>query len=315
MGSGAGSDLAHRPVRRRHRQPSDTGAGTDTGTGTGTAGTGRHRRPEIGPGDPPPPDPLCDTGSTGLRMFNLGTIPASVTPPRSWRRAAWFTVIASIAALAGLLVMGALLVGPARNTGRITALPYFPEGKPLAALRGDSTTGSPAARPGPVTSDSASATRAGTGTDRAATTTTGTHQPTGRPATSAPGRPTPTRHPSPPVAGTLPVIPPVTTGGDPVVDPTKLIKRTRTFFAEVTSDAQAAADLTTGTVHDDAVALIRQRYGDLSAIRIQRMSLDPSNGLTVCLVRVTARDGDTETRRITLRFTPGGDPKIINPGG
>ena len=47
-------------------------------------------------------------------MFNLGTIPASVTPPRTWRRAAWFTIVASAAALLGLLAVGAVLVGPAR---------------------------------------------------------------------------------------------------------------------------------------------------------------------------------------------------------
>lgn len=299
MGSGSGSGLARRPGRGRHRRPS---AGTDD---TDTFATGRHRRPEIGPGDPPPIDPLCDTGSTGLRMFNLGTIPASVTPPRSWRRAAWFTVIASVAALAGLLVAGALLVGPARSTGRITALPYFPDGKPLTSLGGDSS--SVPTRPGPVTPDSTPSTR--TATDRAATTST--HTWSGRPVT----RPTTTHHTSPPVAGTPPAITTLTTAGDPVVDPTQLIKRTRTFFAEVTSDAQAAADLTTGTVHDDAVALIRQRYGDVSAIRIQRISIDPGSGLTVCVVRATGKDGDTQTRQITLRFTLNDDPKIINPGG
>ncbi|HKN97459.1 MAG TPA: hypothetical protein VJX10_10115, partial [Pseudonocardiaceae bacterium] len=124
-----------------------------------------------------------------------------------------------------------------------------------------------------------------------------------------------TTHPRVPVAGTPPTITTVTSVGDPVADPTKLIKRTRTFFAEVTSNAKAAADLTTGTVHDDAVALIHRRYGDLSAIQVQRISLDPDNGLTVCVVRATGKDGRTHIRRITLRFSLGGDPKIVNPGG
>lgn len=243
-------------------------------------------------------------------MFDLGTIPASVTPPRSWRRAAWFTVVASVAALAGLLAMGALLVGPARDTGRITALPYFPDGKPLTSLGGE-TSGVPV-RSAPVTADSTPRTGSGhtaTTTRHAWSGTAPTHS-HGNP----PGRSTTTRPPAP-VAGTPPVITTVTSVGEPVVDPTKLIKRTRTFFAEVTSDAQAAADLTTGTVHDEAVALIRQGYGDLSTIDIQRISLDPSSGLTVCVVRATGKDGDTHTRRITLRFTLDGDPKIINPGG
>lgn len=245
-------------------------------------------------------------------MFNLGTIPASVTPPRSWRRAAWFTVVASVAALAVLLAMAVLLVGPARDTGRITALPYFPDGKPLTSLGGEAS-GVPT-RSAPVTADSTP--RTGSVTEH--TATTARHARSGTAPTHShgdpPGRSTTTRS-SAPVAGTPPVITTVTSVGDPVVDPTKLIKRTRTFFAEVTSDAQAAADLTTGTVHDDAVALIRQRYGDLSTIDIQRISLDPSSGLTVCVVRATGKDGGTHTRRITLQFTLDGDPKIINPGG
>jgi hypothetical protein len=244
-------------------------------------------------------------------MFNLGTIPASVTPPRSWRRAAWFTVVASVAALAGLLAIAAVLVGPAHDTGRITALPYFPDGRPLASIGGDSS-----GVPTRVTPDSAPRTDPVT----EHTATTARHAWSGTAPTHSvghghgPGRSTTTRTHAP-VAGTPPVVTTVTGVGDPVVDPTKLIKRTRTFFAEVTSDAQAAADLTTGTVHDDAVALIRQRYGDFSTIDIQRISLDPSSGLTVCVVRATGKDGGTQTRQITLRFTLNGDPKIINPGG
>ncbi|HEX3650408.1 MAG TPA: hypothetical protein VHV49_18435, partial [Pseudonocardiaceae bacterium] len=299
-------DLARPSRHGRHRRT--TAADTDDPPEP-PAGA-RHRRPEIGPDTPPPPDPLVDTGSTGLRMFNLGTIPASVTPPRSWRRAAWFTVVASVAALAGLLVMGALLVGPARDTGRITALPYFPEGKPLAALGGDDTSSGVPTRARPVTPDSAPVTGGGTGRPVA----TSDHDWSGYPVTHD-RWPATTTHRRAPVAGTRTVVTTVTSAGDPVVDPTKLIKRTRTFFAEVTSDAQAAADLTTGTLHDDAVALIHQRYGDLSSIQIQQISLDPRSGLTVCVVRATGRDGGTHTRRITLQFTPGIDPKIINPGG
>lgn len=234
-------------------------------------------------------------------MFNLGTVPASVTPPRSSRRAAWFTVVASVAALAGLVVIGALLVGPARNTGRIVALPHFPDGKPLASIGADTET--VPTRPSPVPPDSAPVTV----TEQPVTTAR--HAWSGPPPT----RPGTTTHPRPPVAGP-PTITTVTSVGDPVADPTKLIKRTRTFFAEVTSDARAAAELTTGTVHHDAVALIHRRYGDLSAIQVQRISLDPDNGRAVCVVRSIGKDGRTQIRQITLRFSAG-DPKIINPGG
>jgi hypothetical protein len=118
-----------------------------------------------------------------------------------------------------------------------------------------------------------------------------------------------------PVIATLPAAVPTVAGGEPVIDPTKLLKQTQTFFAEVTSNAQAAADLTDQTVRDDAVALIQQKYGDVSAIQIQSISLDPTSGLTVSVLRVVAKDGTTSTQQTTLRFTLTSDPKITNPGG
>src|SRR5689334_5143052 len=54
-------------------------------------------------------DPLQDTD--GLRKFNIGLVPASVTPPRTWKRAAWFAVISSVLVLVGLSVAAAKLVG------------------------------------------------------------------------------------------------------------------------------------------------------------------------------------------------------------
>jgi hypothetical protein len=255
----------------------------------------RHRRPEVGPNDRPPFDPLSDTGSVGLRMFDLGTIPASVTPPRTWRRAAWFTIVASAAALLGLLAVGAMLVGPIRSTDQFDAMPVFPSGAPLAAIGGARTVRPVSASLHPATS---SATEVGRRTAR---------RYVGRPSISA--------GPTAPVIATLPAAVATVPGGEPVIDPTKLLKQTQTFFAEVTSDAQAAADLTDRTVRDDAAALIRQKYGDVSTIQIQSITLDPTNGLTVSLLRVVAKDGTTTTERTTLRFTLTPDPKITNPGG
>ncbi|HYS40956.1 MAG TPA: hypothetical protein VEO01_35535, partial [Pseudonocardiaceae bacterium] len=126
------------------------------------------------------------------------------------------------------------------------------------------------------------------------------------------GRPT---TPTTPVVATLPVAVATVPVGEPVIDPTRLIKQTQTFFAEVTSNAQAAADLTDRTVRDDALALIHRKYGDISTIQIQSITLDPTDGVTVSLLRVVAKDGTTTTERTTLRFTLTADPKITNPGG
>jgi hypothetical protein len=315
---GSGSGFEGDPEQSGHGRHRKTAPATAVAV-VGTPGRSpkRHSRPEVGPlGAGRPVDPMTDSGSVGLQMFRLGSIPASVTPPRSWRRAAWFTVLASAAALAGLVVVGALLVSPARDTGRITALPYFPDGSPLAAIPGPSGTRQPDRVPG--TPDERhpsppSGTTARTGTDEW-TDVAATTRLAAAPAPEPTHGSTAARPPMP-VISTLPVVPATISGSDPVVDPAKLIKRTRTFFAEVTSDAKAAADLTTGTVHDEAEALIEQKYGDLTRVQIQSVSLDPANGLTVCVLRLVNRDGTTQTQRTTLRFTLTDDPKITNPGG
>lgn len=317
--------------RRPERGPGDRDAEPEPGPATGSDRLsdkdsrpgperyGRHGKPEIGPAR----DPVSDTGPSGLRMFNIGSIPASVTPPRTWRRAQWFTVIASVAALAGLVAVGAALVGPVHPTGRIDAMPpYFPNGTPLAAIgtpadieKSDySTPESPTMRSGTSSATSTGTSTVGQLADASASTIMAG---AAAAATTASMPPDPPPDDAPPVAtvGTLPVITTVSSVGDPVVDPAKLIKRTRTFFAEVTSNAQAAAQLTVGTAHDDAVALIQRKYGHVSAIQVRSISLDPTSGLTVCVVRVTDKDGTTQTQQTRLRFTLTSDPKITNPGG
>lgn len=283
--------------------------------------------PEVptGQGNPdlggrPAPDPLVDSGSVGLRMFNLGTIPASVTPPRSWRRAAWFTVLASAGALVGLLVIGSMLVGPVRGANQFDAMPNFPSGSPLATIPGRTSQ----AKPGLHTAKSTDSAITTSGADRIADVGDTAPLPagprhggsgsggSGSPSRPGGGAPVSSRAP---VVPTLPVVTTMPSDGEPVVDPAKLIKRTQTFFAEVTSNAKAAADLTSDTIHDDAVAVIHQKYGNVSSIQVRSISLDPTSGLTISVLRVTKKDGSASTARTTLQFTLTGDPKIENPGG
>lgn len=296
------------------------------------AHTGRHGKPEVAPGDEPAVghrprhaapardttgdepvddevperDPLIDTGSVGLRMFNLGTIPASVTPPRTWRRAAWFTVVASIAALAGLVAVGGLLVGPVRDTDRSVAAPYFPDGRPLAAIGGSADPGGhgdAGRRPAPRTPM----------VNLAGNTSSLSRPVSGYGVDPGPVLPLPTMGPGSVVA-TLPAIS-ATVGGDPVVDPVQLLKKTRTFFAEVTTNTTAAVQLTTGRAFHDALSLIKHKYGNVASITIQQISLDPTSGLTICRLLVVDKNGVTQTQQIELQFTLSSDPKITNPGG
>lgn len=68
-------------------------------------------------GDTAPHDQPAETGNSpeepapgGLGVFDLGSVPASVTPPGTWRRAAWFAA-ASSGSVVGLLFAGAFMLG------------------------------------------------------------------------------------------------------------------------------------------------------------------------------------------------------------
>ena len=73
-------------------------------------------------------DPLQDTD--GLRKFNIGLVPASVTPPRTWKRAAWFAVVSSVLVLVGLSVAAAKLVGGGGEVETV-GLPGYPSDVPM----------------------------------------------------------------------------------------------------------------------------------------------------------------------------------------
>src|SRR5699024_6382232 len=55
-------------------------------------------------------EPRTERAPSGLEVFDLGSVPASVTPPRTWRRAAWFATVSS-GSVVGLLFAGAFLLG------------------------------------------------------------------------------------------------------------------------------------------------------------------------------------------------------------
>ncbi len=275
----------------------------------------------------PPPDRLADTGPVGLHSFNLGYIPASVTPPRTWRRAAWFTIFSSGAALVGLLFVTSLLIGPVTVTSDIDSLPGLPTGLPFFTppASGEASApaehNSPAAPTGNDDDHPGRPSAGGNSTDPAAPASSaatpgggamlggGPTQTSGAVSTGAPSTGIPTTVvPAPPTVTTVDT-------GPPAVDPAKIGDRTVAFFSEVTSNVDAAADLTADTAHDDAKAIIEQNYGDISTIKVKSISLDPSDGLTVSVLQVTDKDGSVSTEQRTLQFTLTGDPKIENPAG
>jgi hypothetical protein len=239
-------------------------------------------------------DPLQDTD--GLRKFNIGLVPASVTPPRTWKRAAWFAVISSVLVLVGLSVAAAKLVGGGGEVETV-GLPGYPSDVPFIS-------GLPTSTPSPsVTGTRPSATDTGRG---AAVPGTGTGTSTGAPGSSVAGS-APGTAPSgtaPPVITTVPV------SQAPVVDGGKIAQRTASFYQEMATNADTALALTTDTVRSNAGALLEGRLADISLIEVKEIVVDPSKGLTVSLLQVTKKDGSVSTEKRELSFTVGDLPLI-----
>ncbi|MDX8052075.1 hypothetical protein SK571_22025 [Lentzea sp. BCCO 10_0798] len=237
-------------------------------------------------------DPLQDTD--GLRKFNIGLVPASVTPPRTWKRAAWFAVVSSVLVLVGLSVAAAKLVGGGGAVETV-GLPGYPSDVPtIGALRTGGT--SPSATGGSTPSAAPTgkvAPAPGTGTSSV-------------PGTSGPASATNTK-PSgtaPPVITTVPVT------QAPVVDGGKIAEQTESFYRAMATNADTALAMTTDTVRSNADALLEGRVADISLIEVKEILVDPSKGLTVSLLQVTKKDGSVSTEKRELTFTLGDLPLI-----
>jgi hypothetical protein len=233
-------------------------------------------------------DPLQDTD--GLRKFNIGLVPASVTPPRTWKRAAWFAVISSVLVLVGLSVAAAKLVGGGGAVETV-GLPGYPSDVPLIS-----------ALPTGGTSPSATGTKpsaAGTGKG-AAVPGTGSSAP----GSSGPAISTKPSGTGPPVITTMPVT------QAPVVDGSKIAQQTEHFYREMATNADTALAMTTDTVRSNAGALLEGRLADISLIEVKEIVVDPSKGLTVSLLQVTKKDGSISSEKRELSFTLGDLPLI-----
>ncbi len=255
-------------------------------------------------------DPLVDTDAVGLRKFNIGLVPASVTPPRTWRRAAWFAVLSSAAVLVGLAYAAAKLVGADTPEDRI-GMPGYPIVAPIVTGFASSTPPRPSAgvgEPDGIPVDRPDAVRA-TGEGRTGSTAS-TATPT------APGGGVGEAGDVGGVGGTQPGTssrPTVTTvpsTAKQLVDGAAIASRTERFFEEAAANTDTALTMVSDTFRSDAEALLEQRLADVSLIRVSEISVDPATGVTVSTLHVTKKDGTTSTEKRELTFTTAGDPLI-----
>ncbi|TDV41367.1 hypothetical protein [Actinophytocola oryzae] len=259
---------------------------------------------------------LSETTATGLRKFDLGNVPASVTPPRSWRRAAWFAVGTSAAVVLGLTVAAIGLMSRPAGNGLIDALPAYPSG-PLTlgklptqqtAASGTPTaksrTSKPETTPAPSSEPSSDVS---VPINTVLDTTTGDVDTTDfpRPHDSSSQAPSPTtpKEPTRETVGAVPLIP---------TDPAAMGDRTEQYFLLVVTDPGAAHAMTTGSLADEGREGIEARYEGVRQVEVQDILIDRGQAITTSTVRIVREDGSVTFERRQLVFTWGGDPKIIN---
>jgi hypothetical protein len=256
----------------------------------------------------------------GLGTFDLGSVPASVTPPKTWRKAAWFAAVSSGGVVVSLLFAGTLLVGkPDIDQATQGWPPGYQGGSPLISGEQDAgvaTGGTSSARKPsdgsrstePTTPPSDAHTRNDGGMNppaappqtTAGPSTTGTAAPPANPVPPKPPYTPPSRETTPPPWYSQPQNP--KTMGD----------NTETFFNSVPTDPAAASAVTTGELHDQGPQALKQRYADVAYFQVKNISIDQNRDVTVSTVQITHKDGTQTVEQQTLTFSD--DGKIESDG-
>lgn len=256
--------------------------------------------------------PWPETPATGLRKFNLGTIPASVTPPRTWLRAAWFAVGTGMFVVLALGFAAFQLMGNPKKVHTIDALPGQPSQHLLITdLPADTPDNADEAAPTsvrttePKKSSSARPTKATSHADRPAGGGEGRPDQPGM-TTDPPG----TVDPGPVPPTTAPARSTVEPAPMPPTDPEQLGDRTEMYYAQVCQNPDAAYQLTTGPMRAEGPGGIEARYGNVDRIEVQQIMIDPNWSFTRSRLTVVREDGSTVTIERELTFTHGPDPKI-----
>ncbi|MFC5286156.1 hypothetical protein ACFPM7_03765 [Actinokineospora guangxiensis] len=257
-------------------------------------------------------DEFPDSPAAGLAKFNLGSIPASVSPPRSWRRAAWFSVAASALVLIGLVFAAATLVTAPRKPDIVDALPGMPTAPNLVVAPTEEPVREPLPSGGAATTT--------TPTPAPVPTTTTPPEP-GRPerpepVPPPPGEAGPPAPPRPPAPSAAPQKPPRTTISTPMLvpppatDATLMGDRTEEYYAQVAANPDAAHELTTGPLRREGPESIERRYAGVEEVEVTAMTIDPGRGTTRSQLRVVREDGSVSTVERELTFTYGDNPMI-----
>jgi len=266
---------------------------------------------------------------TGLSTFDLGSVPASVTPPRSWRKAAWFATASSGGVVLALLFAGSALVGkPSPDQAGGGWIPGLGGGIPT--IGGEQIAPGPAgggkpdgmARSSDATTSIEELTSTGSSPRNSSeresapgTTETAkdTSSPFGSPSSDDSSSSTPTTTPVPrkPPPTPAPYDADPNKFAWPQGDPATFAKDSQKFLDTVTEDPQAASAMTTGELSSEGPQGLEQKYSDVAYFEVEHVQVHQYDGKTVCTVKKVGKDGSESTEQKTLTFQDG---KIANDG-
>ncbi|GAA4000158.1 hypothetical protein GCM10022247_20650 [Allokutzneria multivorans] len=291
MDSGQGPAQRYRPQRGRHRQEANALAWTPASTtdaaldaSSGAPGTAA--------------DPIDDTNTGGLRKLDLGMVPASVTPPATWKRAAWFAGLSSATVLVVLVAAAVTLVGPKDVFDRINALPAYPSELMLVTT----TTSAPAkAEQGARSGARPSGGQGATGQEGSGG---GPRRTTGSPAeTTSPGTGTPTTTTS---SMTTPPVTTIPSFGPELIPVSQLTENTVRFFSAVANDVEKAfADLAGPELKKEGLTTFQKRFSSMEdRLEFKGIRVDPARGVTTSVIEIREKDGRIVVQERELRFVP-----------
>ncbi|MBB2933936.1 hypothetical protein FHX82_000956 [Amycolatopsis bartoniae] len=266
---------------------------------------------------------------TGLGSFDLGSVPASVTPPRTWRKAAWFATASSGGVVLALLFAGSALVGkPTPDQAGDAWIPGLGGGLPT--LGGERVV--PAPDGGGYSSEPSNGRPAGESSTSSSAETTAPlpesiREPDGTTSEGSVNSPvTPTRTTSGTPAGQEPTTTPVPVKPAPTSapydadpfrfripqgDPKVLAQNSQRYLDTVTEDPQAAYAMTTGELQQEGAEGLEQKYADVAYFQVQHVQVHQYDGTTVCTVKLVRKNGTADTVQRTLTFEGG---KIASDG-
>ena len=224
--------------------------------------------------------------------------PVSVTPPRTWRRAAWFAVGASCVALTALVVGASQLAG---RSGSIVSFPGLPTGGLLTAQ----PLGPPVHPPGPATTVPGG--HGPGGTDGPSGGIAG-GEPGGGPrgdgraggpaetwtASSRPGRQS--------GASIPPSVTIMPTTGQPAVSADELVAGTTQFYDQLPSNLNAAWAMLSPRAKKGGFDSFREQWADTEQVHLQQVIVDADDSSVLATVQTVTTDGVEHVRQFRLGF-------------